>query len=107
MRVRSLKTLGILITVVFFGFAFIACGASQEVTELNSILESYEKLVDEYVAVANGSDQPKKSALEKQIKSLSDTWTEKRNEFGSSVTPQVMDDLAKKFDTISAKLPKV
>jgi uncharacterized protein YukE len=102
-----MKTLGIVMTVAFLGFAFIACGSSQEVTELNSILENYEKVVDEYVAAANGVDQPKKSEMEKQIKSLSETWTQKRNEFGSLVTPQVMDGLAKKFDTISAKLSKV
>jgi hypothetical protein len=107
MSISSQFKLYAVVIAVFCGFMLLGCGASQEKTELTGILENYEKLVNDYEAINGSNDQQKKAEIEKQIMSLSALWTEKRNEYGSSITPQDMDALAKKFDVISNKLSEL
>lgn len=105
--VRSQFKICVVVIAVFCSFMLFGCGSSQEKMELTSILDSYEKLLNDYSTIVSDKDQQKKAEIEKQLSNLSAQWTNKRNEYGSSITPQDMDELVNKFKIISQKLSEV
>ena len=105
--VRSQSKICVVMIAVFCSFMLFGCGNSQEKMELTSILENYEKLVNDYSVIVSNKDQQKKAEIDKHISNLTVQWAEKRNEYGSSIIPQDMNELVNKFKIISEKLSEV
>ena len=105
--VRSQFKICVVVIAVFCSFMLFGCGNSQEKMELTGILDNYEKLVNDYSAVASNKDQQKKAEIDKNISTLTVQWAEKRNEYGSSIMPQDMNEMVNKFKIISQKLSEI
>lgn len=94
-----------LIVVLFFlAVGFMAgCGDAKEVTKLSSWLEEFSQLVDNYKSAVS-ADKAAKAEWDAKIAAMASRWTELRNEYGESLTPQDMEKLVQKYETLMATL---
>ena len=89
--------------LIMFSVSFTACGDSQGVTTLNAHLAEFSDLIEDYKTTA-GSDKAKQAELEARIADMSAKWTNIRNEFGSEITPQKMDEFVQQYENLMLTL---
>ena len=92
--------------LVLFLISFTACGDSQGVTTLNAHLAEFSALIDDYRTAA-GSNKTKQAELDAKIADMTAKWTNIRNEFGSEITPQKMDDFVRKYEKLMFTLADI
>ena len=91
---------------VLFSISFTACGDSQGVTTLNAHLAEFSELIEDYKTTAGG-DKARQAELDAKIADMSEKWTNIRNEFGSEITPQKMDDFVKQYEDLMLTLANI
>ncbi len=96
------------LAAVFFIMATLvvslfACGDSQGVATLNSCLSEFSGLIEDYKHTP-ANDKTKQAELDAKIEATRAKWTNFRNELGSEITPQDMDELVKKYDKLMSTL---
>jgi len=99
----KLSPTAIIVILALFPIAFAGCGDSQGVTTLNAHLSEFSELIDNYKTTVTG-DQSKQPELDARIAAMSAKWTNIRNELGSDITPQKMDELVKQYDNLMLTL---
>ncbi len=83
--------------------ALSGCGDSQGVTTLTAHLAAFSDLIEDYKSTV-AEDKTKQAELDAKIEAMTAKWTNMRNELGSEVTPQKMDDLVKQYDQLMLTL---
>lgn len=99
----KLHTAAIISILVLFSAAFTGCGESQGITALNAHLSEFSELVENYKTTVT-TDKSKQAGLDAKIESMSAKWTNIRNQFGSDITPQKMDDFVKQYEKLMLTL---
>lgn len=92
-------TIVLLIILVAFTIGFVGCGDSRSVATLNAHLTKLSKLVEDY-EVTVAKDKSKQAEWDAKIDDMVAKWTSLRNEYGTEITPQDMDQLVKKYDNL-------
>ncbi len=96
----------IIAILALFSISFTACGDSQGVTTLTAHLAEFSDLIEDYKTTAV-SDKTKQAELDAKIADMSEKWTNIRNEFGSEITPQKMDDFVKQYENLMLTLASI
>ena len=105
--VKSKTHLAVIVAILaLFSISFTACGDSQGVTTLTAHLAEFSDLIEDYKTSANG-DKTKQAELEAKIADMSAKWTNIRNEYGSEITPQKMDDFVKQYENLMVTLANI
>lgn len=101
----TIKSPGLLLFLLFaiLSVALISCGDSQSVPTLNSHLDTFSEMIEEYKTTV-GSDQSKQAEWDEKMDAMATKWTDMRNELGSDITPQKMDKLVKQYEDLMATL---
>lgn len=89
----------VLIILVAFSVGFVGCGDSKSFATLNAHLTKLSKLVEDYEATV-AKDKSKQAEWDAKIDAMVAKWTNLRNEFGTDITPQDMDQLVKQYDNL-------
>ena len=89
------------------GLVLMGCGDSAVISEMRNFLQSLDKKVTELNESIEKIDTNKIEALEKEIATLKDSWTTKRNEHGDDLTPQEMEQMVEEFNRIVGRFNEI
>jgi flagellar biosynthesis chaperone FliJ len=89
--------------LILFSTSLIGCGDSQGVETLNAHLSEFSELIETYKTTVT-EDKSKQAEWDARIEAMSAKWTDIRNEFGSDITPQKMDELVQQYDKLMLTL---
>lgn len=105
MIVTNRKQSLIILLAVFamLSTTLIGCGDSPGVTTLTACLSDFSELVENYKTTVS-TDKNKQAEFDAKIDSITAKWTQIRNEYGSEITPQKMDQLVQQYDNIMLTL---
>jgi len=93
----------VVIAMVTVSMALVGCGPSKQQQQMSGFLVEYTKAVDAFEVAAGKADTNGMSEEKAKIESYISQWTTLKNDLGSELTPQVLNELDDQFKNITKK----
>jgi hypothetical protein len=102
-RLKSCIVVAIALSMIIGMFVIVGCGSSAEQQKLTTIIQEYNKVVEDYATAVQDKDDSKRAELENKVKTYMTAWVDTKSEMMDAITPQVLDELDHEYQKITQK----